>query len=97
MSESTPTSDFSTRDINQAAFMWTQPGAALIRMRPEGSKNVTMHFVFRLPLNEQEIGKLIFDYANGKTLVDPLKFVQKQSTLRDLLHTSLNTPRRPSP
>ena len=76
---------FSTQDLNMAAFIWCQEGAELTELKPkmEGSQRNTFKFFFTLPLNEAELTKLLFDYQNGKTLVEPSNFVKHQNYLRD--------------
>ena len=76
---------FSTQDLNMAAFIWCQEGAELTELKPkmEGSQRNTFKFFFTLPLTEAELTKLLFDYQNGKTLVEPSNFVKHQNYLRD--------------
>lgn len=87
-SEEVAKQEFRTKDLNQAAFMWCQPGSKLVRLHKSEGK--TIYFRFSLPLNETEIASLIIAYANGDTRVDPLAYSQNQSKLRDLLHIHLN-------
>lgn len=86
-----PTCSFRTKDLNQAAFIWCQAGTDLTRLdgdeRRENGR--TVYFVFTLSMSEVALGKLIFEYANRKTCVEPQSYVQAQSSLRDLLHGNL--------
>lgn len=82
-------STYKTKDLNQAAFIWCQPEAVLISLSSKSEKSTIVHFVFKLPISESNLTKLIFDYVNGKTRVEPKTFVGKQNNLRDLLHGSL--------
>lgn len=84
-----PSSQFRTKDIDQAAFIWCVDGAKLERLEGKTGRGTTIFFVFTLPLDERELAKLIFDYANGDTRVEPRKYCQQQDTLRDMLHDSL--------
>ena len=83
------TCTFRTKDLNQAAFIWCQEGADLVRLDGSGREKRTIIFIFSLAIDEVELGKLIIDYANKKTRVEPQEFCNKQSNLRDLLHGSL--------
>ena len=83
------TSQFRTKDIDQAAFIRCQDGAKLDRLEGKTGRGTTIFFVFTLPLDERDLAKLIIDYANGDTSVEPKKYCQQQETLRDMLHDSL--------
>ena len=84
---------FRTKDLNQAAFIWSQDGGRLIELAPHDERAQTFFFEFELPITEVELRKLIFNYVNGDTLVDPVKFSNCQSQLRDMLHSTLNRQR----
>lgn len=81
--------EFHTKDLNQAAFVWCQDGAKLVEVVPKNERGTTVHFIFELDIDKQELAKLILDYANNDTLVDPLEYSQRQSSLRDLLYSCL--------
>lgn len=80
---------FRTKDLNQAAFVWCQPGAELLRLDGASEQGTTIWFVLTLPVSEEELRTLIYDYANRKCRVEPQQFVAQQNNLRDLLHGSL--------
>ena len=82
-------SQFRTKDIDQAAFVWCQCGAKLDRLEGKTGRGTTIFFVFTLPVDERDLAKLIINYANGDTRVEPKKYCQQQETLRDMLHDSL--------
>ena len=94
-----PTVQFRTKDLNQAAFMWCQQGAKLLRIdgvasKKHGGRGQSLHFVFELPMDERDLSALIIRYANRETRVEPQEFVSRQDNLRDLLHGSLRrTPK----
>jgi len=79
--------EFSTKDLNQAAFIWCQSDAELLGLDQSGD-SPTVHFRLSVPMCRDELSSLLFSYANGKTSVDPLAFAQNQSKLRDFLHLS---------
>lgn len=88
------TTSFRTKDLNQAAFLWCQPGAVLKKLDAEQSASRSgrsVYFIFVMPMSEVDLGKLIFEYANCQTCVEPQAYCQKQSNLRDLLHGNLKT------
>ncbi len=82
---------FKTKDLNQAAFIWCQPGAKIHKLQGQSqrSKGTTVHFLFTLECSEEELHALQIDYANGDTRVEPKLFCDKQNSLRDLLHSTL--------
>mgnify|MGYP003149811017 CR=1 FL=1 len=87
--EESPASQFRTKDIDQAAFIWCQDGSKLERLEGKTGRGTTIFFVFTLAIDERTLAKLIIDYANGDTLVEPKKYCQQQETLRDMLYDSL--------
>lgn len=76
---------YSTKDLNEAAFLWCQRDVQLIGLEPEPSKPSTFYMVFETPFEEKSLDNMLLAYANGKTAVDPKLFVQKQNGLRDQL------------
>jgi len=84
---------FRTKDLNQAAFIWCQDGADLMNLQAarQGSNGTTVFFQFSLPISEEQLRELQLNYANGKTTVEPQRFIARQNNLRDLLHSSLGT------
>ena len=78
---------YRTKDLNLAAFLWCQPNTNLIKMQGKGGKGTTVFFVFDIETND--LSKLIFDYTNRKTFVEPLEFCSRQTSLRDLLYGGL--------
>jgi hypothetical protein len=85
---------FRTKDLNQAAFIWCQPGTELLKVETTRDKNLIVYFLFGLEISEEGLTQLKFDYANGKTRVEPKMYVEKQNALRDLLHSSLGSHKR---
>ncbi len=87
--EESSVSQFRTKDIDQAAFIWCQDGSKLERLEGKTGRGTTIFFVFTLAMTERTLAKLIIDYANGDTVVEPKKYCQQQETLRDMLYDSL--------
>ena len=86
---------FRTKDLNQAAFLWCQENTKLAKIQCEGEKtNFTVFFVFTLMMADQEFVQLQIKHANGDTLVEPKKFCDKQSTLRDLMFNAIGIEKR---
>lgn len=88
------TTIFKTQDLNQAAFMWAQPGVKLLTLeKKEDSRNnsrPTFKFVLELPCPKEVLNTLIMDYQNEKCSVEPNTFVKKQNHLRDQLRALRN-------
>ena len=80
---------FRTKDLNQAAFLWSQEGTKLLKLEGSLEGGNTIYFVLKLPLTEDDLAQLQLDYANGECSIEPKLFVSKQNSLRDLLHSSL--------
>jgi hypothetical protein len=80
---------FRTKDLSQAAFLWTQEGVRLARMQSSVDGGNTIYFQFELDMSEDDLQDLQFRYANNECLVEPSLFVSKQNSLRDLLHSGL--------
>jgi len=88
---------FSTKDLNEGAFVWCQAGVNLLRVEADGEgRGITIFFVFTVDKTEEEFRQLLFDYRNGNTSVEPQKYVQAQNNMRDMLHSSLARTRRQS-
>lgn len=80
---------FRTKDLNQAAFLWTQGGVRLVRMQGSLEGNNTIFFQFELEMSEDQLQDLQFRFANNECVVEPNQYVSKQNALRDLLHSGL--------
>lgn len=83
---------YRTRDLNQAAFLWCQPGASLKKLQPGDDRIV--HFVFEIPLCKDDLNLLIFNYANERTVIEPVRFVNNQNKLRDMLYDHKRNEKR---
>lgn len=70
------------KDMALATFVFCLDEAELIYPKPKGK---TIFFVFKLDLTEEEYSKLLSNYYNGKALVDPRKYAEKQERLRDII------------
>ena len=80
---------FRTKDLNQAAFLWTQDGVRLCNMQGSLEGNNTIYFKFELEMSEESLQNLQIQLANNECLVEPNLYVSKQNALRDLLHSGL--------
>jgi uncharacterized protein YegP (UPF0339 family) len=80
---------FRTKDLNQAAFLWTQDGVRLVRMQGSLEGGNTIYFQFEMEMSEEDLQNLQFRYANNECLIEPNLYVSKQNALRDLLHSGL--------
>lgn len=70
------------KDMALATFIFCLDEAELIYPKPKGK---TIFFVFKIDMAEDEFSKLLSDYYNGKTLVDPRRYAEKQERLRDII------------
>jgi len=77
------------KDLNMAAFVWSQDGSELYELREDRNKSSIVYFRFEVAMSEEEYRDLVLRYANGNTLVDPLRFQQNQAKLKDLIHSRL--------
>jgi len=87
MNEVTKTT-FTTQDLNEAAFIWSQKSARMVDIVPrlaQGGGKEVFKFCFELEITNQELKQLLFDYQNGDTRVEPSEFVKNQNNLRDSL------------
>ena len=90
---------YKTKDITEAAFLWCQDGVRLVnvaaQVRGQGhNKPETFYFEFELEMTEEELRTLMFAYANQETRIEPLRFCQKQISVRDRLYAvKRKTPR----
>ena len=85
----TTITQYRTKDLTEAAFLWSQPGSRLLAVEAgakQASKHETFFFKFSLAMDDSELRKLLFGYANEETVVEPQLFVRKQNNLRDRLY-----------
>lgn len=80
---------FSTKDLYLAAFIWCQSTAKFTGISGKQGKGCTVFFDFELELTDAEMLKLQLSYANGETLVEPLKYSKQLNKLRDFIHGGL--------
>ena len=80
---------YQTKDLNQAAFVWCHKGVTLLRLDGSSKPGSSLYFVLELCMPEEKVGKLIIDYANQRTRVEPMQMVANQNKLRDLLKDAL--------
>jgi hypothetical protein len=80
---------YRTRDLNEAAFLWCQPGTDLEGLEPTETRgrSDTYLFVFTLDLVDAELKQLLISYVNEKTTVEPQMFIRKINNLRDRVYS----------
>ena len=79
---------FKTKDLEESAFYWVQPGVTLENVESkDGLKRKVIWFVFSFPFSEDEFFKLKFKYLEGKTQVEPLKFSKARSELKQIIRS----------
>ena len=89
MTDEAEKTQFRTRDLNIAAFMWCQNEANLTTLDQTDSNAAVLDFVFQVDLTEEGLRQLRLDYLNGKTRVEPLAFVSAQNSIRNMIHNSM--------
>lgn len=79
---------FKTKDLEESAFYWIQPGVDLINVEAkDGLKRKVIWFVFSFPLSEDEFYELKLHYHEGKTSVEPLKYSKARSELKQIIRS----------
>lgn len=83
---------YRTKDLTEATFIWCQKGAKLSAVEAQhvpssrSYKSDTFFFRFTLDMTDEDLKKLLFDYANEDTRIEPQMFARKQNNLRDRLY-----------
>lgn len=85
-------STYRTKDLVQAAFFWSQTGAVLSKVDREvwespSRKGLSLYFIFDLPFSEEDLGALLLEYANRKSVVEPIEFMSKLNSLKEIIST----------
>jgi hypothetical protein len=93
MTDEITTREFSTKDMNQAAFLWCLPECGLRRLEL-GENKRTVYFIMGIKLPEERIHELTITYVNGEARVDPLQFSQNQEKLKNMLYGVLGKKER---
>ena len=75
---------FETKCINQAAWLWCYDEVELLELVNETDRPSVILFVFSVEMSSAALSALIFKYANEKSSVEPVSFVNNQNKLRDL-------------
>jgi len=77
--------DFCTKDLAQAAFLWLQDGVEMVNTTCSGPNGQSVFFHFSIDMSEDDRDKLLFAYANGNATVEPHAFMDYMSRLRVFL------------
>lgn len=79
-----------TKDAEEAAFIWTQPGAEMIGTEVRnGLHRLIVWFKFALPMTEEEYEALMNYYRNGKALVDPRAYSARRLEIKHLIKSNV--------
>lgn len=79
-----------TKDVDEAAFFWLQNGAELSNVDVKyGFRRKVVWLVFKMPLTEEEFNRLLNDYRNGKTLVEPKAYAEKRGDVSGIIKTKI--------
>lgn len=84
---------FRTKDITEAAFLWTQPDVSFLEKETVPRKpggGVTVFFVFEgVPM--AQFNALRKAFYNRQARVEPKAFAQAEQDVRNILHTVLRS------
>lgn len=79
---------FKTKDLEESAFYWVQPGVTLKNVESkDGLKRKVIWFVFSFPMSEDEFYNLKLRYLEGKSLVEPLEYSKARSELKKIIRS----------
>lgn len=85
---------YTTKDLNLAAFLWCfKVDGKHTNMEghnscvPEGGGKPVLYFKFKVPLAAAEMSQLVMSYLNGDCSVEPTKFAECQSKLKDIIYS----------
>lgn len=86
------TSNYRTKDLVQAAFFWSQAGSVLAKVDREvwespSRKGLSLYFNFELPIPQEDLGALVLEYANRRASVEPIEFMSKLNSLKEIIST----------
>lgn len=82
--------EYFTKDINQAAFVWSQPG---VRQVEDFERDGSVYFKFALPISNEELNSLLYQFKNGEATVEPKGFCSKQESLRQTVRERIRSRR----
>ena len=94
MTHESEVTSYKTKDVNLAAFLWCQDGAVMTGLEGSTRRGMSLYFKFDMPMKDHELAELMLKYANNQCAVEPHMFVQKQNSIRDLLHGTRRQERK---
>lgn len=82
--------EIKTKDADEAAFFWIQPGVQLVNTECKyGYSKKILWFIFESNMTQEELNTLRNDYRNGKTLVQPKLYASKRSQVKNLIRENI--------
>lgn len=74
-----------TKDLDEAAFLWTHPFIKYEGCERRGVKQV----FFSFSSEKEDMASMVEDYHAKRATVEPKTFAQRQKDIRDILHKTL--------
>ena len=83
--------EIKTKDTEEASYLWTLPFVLFedVECKKRGTSGITVFFRFTFEKEQQEVNDIRKAYFNRKASVEPKAFSQRQSDVRDILHSAL--------
>lgn len=79
-----------TKDSQYATFLWTLGDFQMKGIeKVQGYRKKIVYFVFETKLSQEEIDKLLNDYKNGKTLVEPKQYSWKRAEIKEIIKENI--------
>lgn len=81
------TTRHSTRDLNEAGALWAQDKFKVffVKLEPVPGKDGLFKFVFDCECTPRDLEEFLIRYTNEQELIEPKKYDQRLSALRDSL------------
>lgn len=76
---------YTTKDLDEAAFLWTHPFVTYEGCERRGIKQV----FFKFSSEKEEMPAMVESYHAKRATVEPKTFSQRQKDIRDILHKAL--------
>jgi len=80
--------EIKTKDVTEAAYLWCVEDFKFNRLERSQKNKRTVFFIFQTELTEEDAGKVRNSFYNEETLVEPKKFQQRLSDVRNLLYAT---------
>ncbi len=72
--------EYRTKDVDEAAFLWTHP---FVEYKREERQGRTVFFIYA---SEKDMEAMLQDFHAKRATVEPKAYSQRQQDVRDILH-----------